>query len=130
MRTAARVLLALAALFFLGTGLGIMFNPAAMAEGLSMSPDGILGLSNMRGLFGGAVAAIGISVAIAAYKGEIIHARPGVLFVIAIVIGRLVGLAADGYDATAVQFIAVPVVVFALLLAAHKMLDKANATHA
>ena len=66
-------------------------------------------------------------VAIAAYTSNIIHARSAVLFVIAIVLGRVVGLVVDGYDATAAQFIAVPVVVFALLLTAHKLLDNAKA---
>ncbi len=126
MKNVARLLILLAALFFLGTGIGIMFVPASMAEGLSISPEGILGLSNMRGLFGGAIVAIGISVLIAAVKAEIIHARPGVLFVIAVVIGRILGLVVDGYDATALKIIAVPVVVFGMLLTAHKLLDKVN----
>lgn len=127
MKNLARGILALVSLFFLGTGLLIMFNPAAMVEGLAMTPDGIIGFSHMRGLFGGAVSAIGISVGIAAYKAEIIHARPGVLFVIAIVVGRLVGIVADGYDAAVIGYAAFPVVVFGLLLTAHKLLDKSEA---
>lgn len=126
----ARLLLGLVALFMLANGLMLMFYPAAALPGMAVTADGAEGLSNIRALWGGAVTAIGLSVAIAAYTLDIRNARPAVLFTFALVVSRLVGMAADGMFDRAVLFTIVPIAVFAVLLVAHKLLDKAHASEA
>ena len=55
---------------------------------------------------------------------NIINARVAVLFTFGLVIGRLVGMATDGMYENAIVFTIVPIVVFLVLLVAHKLLDK------
>lgn len=126
MKLTARILLSLAALFFLATGLRLMFDPAGALTGLSVSASGVEGLSNVRALWGGAITAIGLSVVFAAVTADINNARPAVLFTFAIVVARIVGLVVDGMFSNAILFTAVPIVVFLVLLTAHILLDRAD----
>ena len=121
----ARILLALVALFLLANGLRIVLDPSGALGGLAVTATGAEGLSNVRALWGGAITAIGICVGIAAYTAEIHHARPAVLFTFALVIARILGILVDGMFANAILFTVIPIVVFLVLLAAHKLLDKA-----
>lgn len=124
MKLTARVLLGLVALFMLANGLRLMFDPAGALPGLAVTSNGIEGLSHVRALWGGAITAIGISVVIAAVTCNIINARVAVLFTFGLVIGRLAGMATDGMYENAIVFTIVPIVVFLVLLVAHKLLDK------
>ena len=124
MKLVARVLLSLVALFMLVNGLRLMLDPASALVGLSVTADDVEGLSNVRALWGGAITAIGISVVIAAVTCDINNARPAVLFTLALVVARILGMTVDGMFANAILFTAVPVVVFLVLLAAHRLLDK------
>ena len=127
-KTIARILLGLVALFMLANGLQIMFAPELAIEGLLVSADGPEALSNVRALWGGAITAIGISVVFAAVTGEIINARPAVLFTFALIIARTAGLVIDGTFDRAILYIVVPIIVFLILLTAHKLLDQAAAS--
>ena len=102
-----------------------MFDPKGAIIGLMVEASGAEGLSNVRALWGGAITAIGISVAIAAVTGKIENARPAVLFSFMLVIARVMGMIMDGMFDRAIMFTIVPVVVFLILLAAHRLLDKA-----
>ena len=123
----ARILLALVAAFMLINGLMLMVNPAGSLAGMMVAADGAEGLSNVRALWGGAITAIGISVVWAVVTADINNARPAVLFTFMLVAGRGLGLVFDGMYDKVIIYTAVPVVVFLLLLVAHKMLDKAEA---
>ncbi len=124
MKLIARVLLGLVAAFMLVNGLMLMFNPTGALPGLLVTADGAEALSNVRALWGGAITAIGISVIIAAVTCDINNARPAVLFSFALVIGRVAGMVVDGMFDKAILFTVVPIIVFLILLAAHKLLDK------
>ena len=130
MKLTARILLGLVALFMLANGLNIMLNPSGALGGLLVSTDSVEALSNVRALWGGAVTAIGFSVVIAAVTGDINNARPAVLFTFALVIGRVIGIVVDGTFDRAIVYASVPIVVFLILLTAHKLLDKAEASAA
>lgn len=130
MKLIARILLGLVAIFMLINGLRLMFSPSAALAGLLVDANGAEGLSNVRALWGGAITAIGISVIIAAVTCKIENARPAVLFTFMLVVGRVVGMAVDGMFDRAIVFTAVPVVVFLILLAAHKLLDKVHEAEA
>ena len=103
------------------------FDPAGALPGLLVSANSAEALSNVRALWGGAITAIGISVAIAAITCDINNARPAVLFSFMLVVARITGMVIDGMFDRAILFTVVPVIIFLLLLAAHKLLDKAEA---
>ncbi len=127
MKLVARVLLALIAAFMLLSGLNFMFNPAGALPGLMVTAEGAEGLSNVRAFLGGAITAIGISVIFAVVTADINNARPAVLFTFALVVGRITGVVVDGMFDRAILYTAVPVIVFLVLLTAHKLLDKVEA---
>ncbi len=127
MKTIARILLCLVALFFLFFGFRLMFQPSAAAAGLQFAADTTLGWSNIRALFGGAIAAIGVMPLIAAVKAEIVHARAAVIFLLCVIVGRLAGFVFDGVHENAALVLVVPVVAFSLLVVAHVLLDKVSA---
>ena len=124
MKLIARILLGLVAVFMLVNGVRLMLSPSGALAGLLVDASSAEGLSNVRALWGGAITAIGLSVVIAAVTCKIENARPAVLFTFMLVIGRVIGMAVDGMFDRAIIFTAVPVVVFLILLAAHKLLDK------
>ncbi len=126
MKLIARILLGLVALFLFASGLRFMLDPSGAVEGALIQANGAEGLSNVRALWGGAITAIAICVAIAAYTAKIENARPAVLFTFMLVLARIIGVAMDGAFDRIGLFIAIPVVVFLILLAAHKLLDKAH----
>lgn len=127
MKLIARILLCLVALFFLFFGLRLMFQPTAAAAGLQFAADSTLGWSNVRALFGGAIAAIGVMPLIAAVKAEIVHARAAVIFLICVIVGRLLGFVFDGVHENAMVVLVVPTVAFGFLVVAHILLDKVQA---
>ena len=124
MKLIARGLLLLVSVFLLINGLMLMFNPTAALPGMMVTANGIEGLSNVRALWGSAITAIGISVVIAAVTANIDNARPAVLFSFGLVIARLTGWVIDGYFDKVIIFTIIPIVVFGILLIAHKLLDK------
>ena len=86
---------------------------AGLLSGLLVTADGAEGLSNVRALWGGAITAIGISVAIAAVSLKIENARPAVLFAVMLVIARVFGIMTDGTFNLANIYTVVPIVVLA-----------------
>ena len=127
MKLIARLLLGLAGLFFLANGLNLMLNPSGALAGLMLTAGGTEGLSNVRALWGGAITSIGLCVVIAAVTAKIENARPAVLFTFMLVIARIIGMVSDGMFDRAIFYTAIPVIVFLVLLTAHKLLDKAEA---
>ena len=130
MKLIARILLGLVAVFMLVNGVRLMLSPSGALAGLLVDASSAEGLSNVRALWGGAITAIGLSVVIAAVTCKIENARPAVLFTFMLIIGRVIGMAVDGMFDRAIIFTAVPVVVFLILLAAHKLLDKVKEAEA
>ncbi len=121
MKNAGRILFGLVALFFMANGFGLVFFPAKMAVGLSVVPDGIAGLSNMRALWGAAIAAIGISVLIGAIKADFAHIRVGAIFILTVIAARFIGYFTDGSFDDFWKFVSVPTVAFIVMLIAHKL---------
>lgn len=124
MKLIARLLLGLVAAFMLANGLNLMLNPTGALPGLLVSAEGAEGLSHVRALWGGAITAIGISVVFAVVTCDINNARPAVLFTFTLVAARIIGMVVDGMFDRAILFTVVPAIVFLILLAAHKLLDK------
>lgn len=129
MKLIARLLLGLVSLFMLANGVRLMFDPTGALAGLLVDANSAEALSNVRALWGGAITAIGISVAIAAVTCKIENARTAVLFTFMLVVGRIAGMVMDGIFDRAIVYTIVPVVVFLVLLIAHKLLDKVQETN-
>jgi|GEM_PF-1190817 len=124
--TIARVLLGLPGLFILASGLMFLLNPTAAADKLLLLPQGTEGLSNLRGFLGAPVIAIGVSLLLAAKTTKLEYARPAAMFLLLLIVARLVSYAADGPTDAIAQLLAVPAVAFGLMLAGHKLLDRAT----
>ncbi len=128
--TVARVLFAIPGLFILMSGLMFLFNPAGAADKLLLVPQGAEGLSNLRGMLGASVIAVGSSVLLGAVTAKLEYVRPGAIFVLVLIGARVLSYVVDGPNDSIVLFVAVPSTVFMLLVAGHKLLDSAHAEEA
>ena len=127
MKNVARALLTVVGLFILGTGLTALLAPDRIATKMAWELQGAEGLSNLRAFLGASLSAIGISVLIAAVTAQIYHARPAALFLIGLVVARIFSFLMDGPISRLAAYIAIPCVVLAILLVAHRLLDRASA---
>ena len=127
MKIAARILAGVACLAVLWSGVVIMVNPTALLPGLALTPDGIAGLSNLRGLLGGAQVTFGILLAIGALKVRKEPVFVAAMYFGAVVIGRLLGLALDGYDEFSVRATVFAVVLFGICLSSFYLLRRSEA---
>ena len=122
-----KIVSGLFALLFLFMGVGHMFDPAANAEGVGLSPLGEMGLNTLRGDMGGmflaSTALIGLGLFLK--KGEWLLAVAVLMLFIAA--GRLVGFAVDGNPAqpTLVAF-GFEIVIAAVLFATSRSLAAAD----
>ena len=118
----AKILLALPGLFILATGLVFLTNPEAAGEKLALAAQGSEGLSNLRGMAGAPLFAVGGFLLLAAITEKLEYARPAALFLLALVTSRLVSYAVDGPTEAIGTFLAVPTIAFALMAAGHTLL--------
>ncbi len=111
------------ALFFISTGLMFLFLPAnALGHMMVGGTADAAALSSIRGLWGGAIFAIGVSVLIGAIKQDFAHIRVGAIFVLSIIAGRIIGYFMDGSFPEFAKMISPPIGVFILMLIAHKLM--------
>lgn len=104
MRIFARLLIAVLSLVMLQSGLTILINPSALLGDLFLIPDGITGLSNLRGLLGGAQITFGILLGLAAVKLQTTILLPAGMYYVAVLIGRIFGFALDGFEEKAMHY--------------------------
>jgi len=117
-----RIVLGLIALSFGLIGLRFMFMPEVTAAAFFVSPEGVGGLSTIRGDFGGAFLATAAFVALGLRprRSHWLHAAALLLGLIAA--GRAVGLVVDGIDPDALTPFVIELVFVALLLiGAHRL---------
>ncbi|MEM6930296.1 MAG: DUF4345 family protein, partial [Myxococcota bacterium] len=95
-RILARVLLGLPGLFILTTGIVFLTNPGAASDKLLLVAQGAEGLSNLRGMAGAPLFAVGASLLLAAITQKLVYARPAALFLLALIGSRLVSYVVDG----------------------------------
>lgn len=94
-----RFFLYLFAIVLLATGLSVWLNPASAAAGVGLALPNRDGVSELRGFFGGSFVGLAVLL-VAALRSRAAWGR-GVLVSVAVVmvlmvVGRLVGAAADG----------------------------------
>lgn len=103
-------------------GLRSMFKPKGIGEAMAITPEGAAGLSTIRGVLGGFfLASVSMLVLGLATHETIWFLAVAIVMGIAI-IGRLVGIVADGFDKAVVPPLVVEVVIGGVLVAAHLVL--------
>jgi Domain of unknown function (DUF4345) len=119
-----RSIFALIALFFIGTGLIVMFNPTSILDHFLLgSVESVSGLSTIRALLGGAIFAVWASVLLGAIKANFDYILVGVINITSVIFARLVGYFVDGSFPEFFSMIMPPVVILVLMLIAHKLME-------
>ena len=118
-----RGIFALIALFFIGNGLIVMFNPTLILDHMLLgSVESVSALSSARALLGGAIFAIWASVLLGAIRANFDYIRVGVINLLAVIFARLVGYFVDGSFPEFIHIIMPPVVILVLILIAYKLM--------
>ena len=125
-KLAARILLAVPGLFILTTGAVFLVAPERAADKLQLVARGAEGLSNLRGMAGAPLFAVGAGLLLAAITRKLEYARPAAIFVLALIGARLLSFGLDGSAQPIVLFLAVPSIVFALMVAGHRLIGTAS----
>jgi hypothetical protein len=104
MRNIAKALSGLIALLFLLFGVRYMFAPASVMESAGLVAASELGLSTVRALIGGGFLTFGILLVM----HVVLHENHGVLrmailFLLLSLVGRIVGIFADGSSAEVIR---------------------------
>ena len=126
MRTVARILSALLALFFLGTGLTYIFNPDAVLSAASITPDSIAGYAYVRSNIGGPFLTLGIFVAIAAIQARKEALLPIMVFVPIAIIARILSLIVDGSAPIVIRLLVVMSVLLVLTVSSYVMFQRSE----
>ncbi|WP_420410700.1 DUF4345 family protein [Roseibium sp.] len=119
MEFALQIMTVLAAIMLFGLGMTSMFVPGKMLKNFSVEPIGTAGLSTIRSVAGGLFLASFGLIAFGLATGRTEAFLPVALLMAAVVIGRVVGLIADGFDKSVVPPIIVELVIIAVLVNAH-----------
>ena len=94
-----RVLIGAIALLFLVMGLGYMFDPAANAPDLSVTPIGEHGLNTLRGDLGGLFIASTVLLVLGLLQRKVEWFLSVAVFMGVIATGRVIGFVLDGNPA-------------------------------
>lgn len=92
-----RSILALVSLFFLSTGLMLMISPESILTHMFIgSVESTAGLSSIRAIWGSSVITVWGVVLLAAIKSNKDMAVVGLVALVLVLIGRVIGIYADG----------------------------------
>ncbi len=110
----------------LGVGIGAhwLFAPDSAAAAMGITLTSPLAYSTARGDMGGAFVALGLVTALGLMRRESRYLEAVAIAVGAIAIGRLVALAADGFDSLAVVAIVSEVIFVAALVVTARRMDE------
>ncbi len=107
---------------FAALGVRSMFMPKNMAESRGLSPTGIAGLTEIRGVFGGFFLACATMLVLGLATGETLWFLAVAILMGAVVIGRLVGIVADGFAKVVLPNLVAEIVIGGGLVTAHFVL--------
>jgi hypothetical protein len=111
-----RVLIGLTALLYITLALGFLLDPAQAAARLGIGAIAPLGMATLRGDFIGFFGTIGILALLGAVRNEARYYIAPLMLVGMTLAGRLITVAASGFDATMGPPMLVEAVTVALLL--------------
>ena len=99
-----------------------MFNPMGMLDRFALDPRGAEGLNTVRGALGGLLSGIGTLMVLGLLRKNPTWFLAAAVMLSTVLIGRLVGVAADGLAPGSRLSIVMEVVAIAVLVAASKRL--------
>ncbi|MEV0947331.1 MULTISPECIES: DUF4345 family protein [Rhodococcus] len=123
MELAMRIIVGLLAVPLVALGLRSMFMPTNMGEAVGLSPVGIPGLSEIRSVLGGFFLACVTMLVVGLAADETLWFLAVAILMGAAAIGRIVGIVADGFDKAVLPPLLIELVIGALLVAAHFVLN-------
>lgn len=118
-----RGIFGLVALFFIGTGLMLMFSPANILNHMFIDPiDSVEGLSSIRAIWGGTTIAIWASVLLGAIRCNKDYILVGFVSLLMVLVGRLVGYLSDGSFPELLSNVIPTVIAIVLMLIAYRLM--------
>ena len=115
-------LVGLSCLFLAGLGARTMFVPKSMFGILAVEPEGPAGLNTIRGFLGGLFIGSSIVLATGLATGNTTFFLAVATVMGVVVIGRLVGIAVDGFNKKVLFPLVTEIVMVAIFIAAHTQL--------
>ena len=120
MNNAVKGLVVVLSLPLLALGVGSMFSPAFMSGNLAVDPQGIPGLSTIRGDIGGLLLGSAIIMLVGVWRSNTTWFLAAAVMMSAVAFGRLVGFVVDGLDASIVPAFVTEIVITAVMITAHR----------
>lgn len=117
-----QVLVGLSATFLAGLGARTMFSPTSMLDVLAIEPQGPAGLNTLRGFLGGLFLGSSVLLATGLATGQTVFFTAVATTMGVVVLGRLVGLAADGFDRKVVFPLVAEIAMVTLFIVARQQL--------
>jgi hypothetical protein len=122
MTLAIQILVALFVLPLTFLGTRAMFAPVGLGDEMSIALNGAAGRNTMRGVLGGLFLASAAMLALGLFTQQTTWFLAVALLMAAVVVGRVVGIVADGFDHAVVPPLVVEIVIGSGLVAAHTVL--------
>ena len=123
MDLATQIIVGVLAVPLAGLGVRSMFMPTNMGDAVGLTPVGTPGLSEIRSVLGGFFLACVTMLIIGLATDETLWFLAVAILMAAAAIGRLVGIATDGFDKAVLPPLIIEIVLGAILLAAHFVLN-------
>ncbi len=125
MELTMRILIGVLCLPLSALGLRSMLAPKRMAEAQSIAPEGVAGLNTIRGVLGGLFLSCVAMLVLGLATGETLWFLAVAILMGVVVVGRLVGVATDGFDKAVAPALVVELVMGGALVAGHLVLGGA-----
>ena len=123
MQIALKILVGLIALLLLFMGVSAMLAPSGAAVNFGVTPEGIVGLSTLRGDIGGMFVAGGVMLTLGILRGQTIWFLATALLMGLIALGRLIGFVVDGVEQSVLTPFIFELVFVAIFVVAHRQLS-------
>ncbi len=119
MQMTLKIQVGLIALLMAFMGLNVMLNAADAAQQFGVTPEGIAGLSTLRGDIGGMFVTSTVLLALGLWRGQTTYFLAVAILMGLIALGRLIGFAMDGVTQAVVVPFVFELVFVVVLVAAH-----------
>ena len=126
MNLALKIAIGLVALLLLYMGLNLMFMPLDQAANFGLEVVGTLGLSSLRGDFGGMFVAGALMLSAGLIWGNTMWYLAVAVLMLMIAAGRAVGFVFDGVTQAALPPFISELVIAAILVLAHRRMGSRN----
>lgn len=122
MERALKILVALLAIPLLIGGAKAMFDPTGLIERLGVEPQGVVGLSTIRGAIGGLLMGSSAMIIVGLVRKNTEWFLAVAVLMAVATLGRVVGLGLDGVAAPGVAAAVIEAVIVGVMIAAHRKL--------